>query len=177
MTPGEEKGGVGVDMKPEQERIFREIYEENDKRLYQYIIRQIGDPSYTEDILQEVAVAFLFHFHDFLPGYPDNAGQIRAWLFKVAGNKIQHFWRRYYRKLGMETSIELFPNLETGRNEIADTELDLPLWLGPEERKLLSLRLKGYNLKEIADELGISHSTCRMRSSRLTAKLKKYLEK
>ena len=164
-------------MKPEQERIFREIYEENDTLLYQYIARQIGDPSYTEDILQEVAVVFLFHFSEFLPGYPDNAGQITAWLTEVAKNKIRHFWRKHYRALEMETSMELLPHLEARKDEISEVELDLPVWLGPEERKLLSLRLRGYSLKEIADALGISHSTCRMRSSRLAAKLKKYLEK
>lgn len=164
-------------MKPEQERIFREIYEENDKVLYPYIARQIGDPSYTEDILQEVAVVFLFHFSEFLPGYPDNAGQITAWLTEVAKNKIRHFWRKHYRALEMETSMELLPHLEAQKDGISDVELDLPVWLGPEERKLLSLRLRGYSLKEIADALGISHSTCRMRSSRLAAKLKKYLEK
>lgn len=164
-------------LRPEHERIFREIYEGNEKWLYQNIARQIGDPSNTEDILQEVAVAFLFHFNEFLPDYPDNAKQVGQWLLGVAQNKVKHYWRKHYRTLEMEASAELLPNLDTGKDEMAEVEFELPVWLEPEERRMLVLKCMGYNLKEIADEMGISHSTCRMRSSRLTAKLKKYLEK
>ncbi len=53
-------------METERERIFREIYEDNIGRLYQYVLRRIGDVNYTEDTLQEVAVALLFHLNDFL---------------------------------------------------------------------------------------------------------------
>lgn len=164
-------------LRPEHEQLFREIYEGNEKWLYQYIARRIGDPSYTEDILQEVAVAFLFRFDDFLPHYPGNAKQVEAWLLGVARNKIKHFWRKHYKRLEMEVSSELLPDLETARDEMADAEVTLPPWLGPEERRMLVLKCMGYNLKEIADQMGISHSTCRMRSSRLVRKLKKYLEK
>lgn len=102
-------------LRPEHERIFREIYEGNEKWLYQNIARQIGDPSNTEDILQEVAVAFLFRFNDFLPGYPGNAKQVEQWLLGVARNKVKHYWRKHYRALEMEASAELLPNLDTGK--------------------------------------------------------------
>lgn len=177
ISPGGDKDGrVDVDMRPEHERVFREIFEGNEKWLYQYIARRIGDPSHTEDILQEVAVVFLFRFYDFLPGYPDNANQVGQWLIGVAENKVKHYWRKHYRTLEMEISAELLPDLGTWRDEISDVELDLPTWLGPEERRMLVLKCMGYNLKEIADQMGISHSTCRMRSSRLVKKLKKYFD-
>lgn len=82
-------------METERERIFREIYEDNIGRLYQYVLRRIGDVNYTEDTLQEVAVALLFHLNDFLPGYPNNTKRIQKWLFGVAENKIKHFWRKH----------------------------------------------------------------------------------
>lgn len=34
-------------METERERIFREIYEDNIGRLYQYVLRRIGDVNYT----------------------------------------------------------------------------------------------------------------------------------
>ena len=84
-----------IEMETERERIFREIYEDNIGRLYQYVLRRIGDVNYTEDTLQEVAVALLFHLNDFLPGYPNNTKRIQKWLFGVAENKIKHFWRKH----------------------------------------------------------------------------------
>ena len=161
-------------METERERIFREIYEDNIGRLYQYVLRRIGDVNYTEDTLQEVAVALLFHLNDFLRGYPNNTKRIQKWLFGVAENKIKHFWRKHYRIFESEVSTELIPELASERDEISDVELMLPDWLTEMDRKLIFMRCKGYNLKEIADMMGISHGACRMRSIRLTEQLKKY---
>lgn len=164
-------------MNSENEQIFREIYEANSRWLYQYIYRQIGDAPYAEDIFQEVAVALLFHLGNFQAGYPDNAKQVRAWLCGVAKNKLKHFWRKEYRALKLEVSTELVPELVDRRTEITDGELALPEWLEPMDQKLLSLRVMGYSLKEIAGQLGITYAACRMRSSRLMGELKKYFEK
>lgn len=166
----------GAEMEAEREQIFQEIYETNNKWLYQYIIRHIGDASCAEDILQDVAIALFFHLDSFLPGYPDNAGQVQTWLVKAARNYILHFWRKYYKLLEMEISTELLPELESQRNEIEDVDLSLPQWLEPRDRKLLCLKCTGYNLKEIAAKLGITYAACRMQNHRLTEKLKKHFK-
>jgi len=162
---------------PEKERIYEELFETNTNRLYQYIYRKVGDHSDTEDIAQDVFIAFLFHFDEFIPEHPNNSKQVRAWLFRVADNKVLHYWRKNQRVLDMEVSTELLPDLIDEMASPDETKPSLPDWLSAEDKQLLYLKYSGYSLQEIAPRLGITYGACRMRSTRLTDKLKKYFLK
>ncbi len=164
-------------MTAEEEKIYQELFVGNFQRLYQYIYRKTGDRPGTEDMLQEVFIALLFHMDRFAPEYPSNAKQIRSWLFRVTDHKLLHYWRKNQRVLDTEISIELLPDLIDGRADPESVELSLPDWLDPEDKRLLYLKYSGYSLKEIAARLGISYGACRMRSVRLASSLKKYFEK
>lgn len=164
-------------MTPEKERIYQELFEANTNRLYQYIYRKTGDDSDTEDIVQDVFIAFLFHFDEFIPEYPNNSKQVMAWLFRVAGNKVLHYWRKNQKILDTEISTELLPELIDQQAAFGETDLSLPDWLSPEDKRLIFLKYSGYSLREIAPRLGITYGACRMRSARLAEKLKKYFDK
>ncbi len=166
-------------MTPEKEKIYQELFVENSRRLYQYIYRNTGNRSDTEDIIQEVFIVLLFRLNGFAAEYPDNAKQIRSWLFRVADNKLLHYWRDQ-KLLDAEVSIELLPDLPDLADPQAGLEsvdLLLPDWLDPEDKQLIYWKYSGYSLQEIAVRLGITHGACRMRSSRLADSLKKYFEK
>lgn len=164
-------------MTSEKERIYQELFEANTNRLYQYIYRKIGDHPATEDIIQEVFIALLFHFDEFDPGHPDSAKRVKAWLFNVADNKVLHYWRKNQRVLDMEVSLELVPDLMDELAVPDGAKPSLPNWLSPEDKQLLFLKCSGYSLQEIAPRLGITYGACRMRSIRLTDKLKKHFKK
>jgi len=166
----------GAGVTPEKERIYRELFEQNTNLVYSYIFRRVGIESDTEDITQDVFVALLFHLDEFIPGYPDNANQIRSWLFGVAYKKLLHYWRRNQKILDMEISTELLPDLKDNRSAPDENGLSLPDWLCPRDKKLLSMKYCGYSLKEIAPHLGLSYGACRMRSVRLADELKKYFQ-
>ncbi len=163
-------------MTPEKEKIYQELFVENFQRLCQYIYRNTGSRSDAEDIIQEVFIALLFHLNGFAAEYPDNAKQIRSWLFRVADNKLLHYWRDQ-KLLDTEVSIELLPDLTDPRTDPESAWFSLPDWLDPEDKRLLYLKYSGYSLREIAARLGITYGACRMRSSRLADSLKKYFEK
>lgn len=162
-------------MTPEKEKIYQELFVENFRRLYQYIYRNAGSNADTEDITQEVFIALLFHLNEFAPEYPDNEKLIRTWLFRVADNKLLHYWRDQ-KLLDTEISIELLPELEDTRPDSENIELLLPDWLDPEDKRLLYWKYCGYSLKEIAERLGITYGACRMRSVRLADSLGKYFD-
>lgn len=56
-------------MTSEAQRIYREIYEQNAGQIYGYIFRKICDSANAEDLKQEVFVALLFNFAEFVPDY------------------------------------------------------------------------------------------------------------
>ncbi len=163
-------------MTPEKEKIYQELFVENFQRLYQYIYRKAGDRSGTVDMLQEVFIALLFHLDKFAPEYPGNTKQIRTWLFRVADNKLLHYWRKNQKLLDTEISLELLPDLTGSRDDLESVALSLPDWLDPEDKRLLCLKCSGYSLQEIAARLGISYGACRMRSIRLANSLKEFFD-
>lgn len=162
-------------MTPEKENIYQELFMENFRRLYQYIYRNTGSRADTEDITQEVFIALLFHLNEFVPKYPGNEKLIRTWLFRVADNKLLHYWRDQ-KLLDTEISTELLPELEDTRPSPENVELLLPDWLAPEDKRLLYWKYCGYSLKEIAARLGITYGACRMRSVRLADSLEKHFD-
>lgn len=156
------------------ERLSHEIYTENTGLLYQYIFRRTGNKADAEDILHEVFIVMLFKMNQFLGEYPDNAGQVRAYLFGIANKQLLHYWRDHRDIWNTEISMELLPDLTDPQSDFSGSELSFPDWVTPQDRKLLLLKCEGYSLKDIAGQLGISYPACRMRISRLTRDLKKF---
>lgn len=76
----------------------------------------------------------------------------------------------------MEVSTELVPELADPKTLLDSGDFPLPDWLSEGDKKLLFLKVSGYSLKEIADQLGVSYAACRMRSSRLARDLKNFWE-
>lgn len=161
----------------EREKIYQEIYIENTALLYQYLFRKTGNETDAEDILHEVFIIMLFKLEQFLADYPGNAGQVRAYLFGIAKKQLLHYWREHRDILDMEVSTELLPDLLDPQDPFRGSELSLPPWVTPQDRKLLLLKSQGYSHEDIAAQLGISPGACRMRSSRLIRDLKKFWKK
>lgn len=161
----------------DEQRVYREIYEENAGRIYGYIFRKICDSASAEDLKQEVFIALLLKLPDFLSKYPDNNSQIKAWLFGVAGNQIKLYWRNVQRRLDTEVPLEALEDTPDPFDEFSGVEFKLPDWLRPEEKEILSLRASGYSLKEVAGRMGISYAACKQRNARMMRELKAYYKK
>jgi RNA polymerase sigma factor (sigma-70 family) len=164
-------------MLSDEHRIYREIYEQSAGRIYGYIYRKTCDPTGSEDLKQDVFLTLLFRLTSFIPDYPENRKKIEAWLFGVADNKLKHYWRDRAKLLDMEISSELLPEVADMRNDLEAVEFSLPDWLSKKDKMILSLKARGYTLKEISERLGVSYAACRMRHSRLKYDLKDYFEK
>lgn len=162
---------------PEWERIYQEIYIKHSRSVFNLLLRNTISEADAEDIKQEVFAVFLLKMGPFLKDYPNNSKQIKTFLFRTANNLLLHYWRDHQKILNTEVSMELLPDLADPRSSFSHSEFSLPKDLSELDRKLLRLRQEGYSLKEIADQLGISHDACRMRSSRLDRKLKDFLER
>lgn len=106
---------------------------------------------------------------------------IDAYLYTVVRNEARRFWQNTQQEL--EISVET----DEGQIQLSDYASDArriesgillrDIWkkLTSEERQIFQLLIVGYNDKEMAFRLGISHATSRKRVSRLRAKVRQMI--
>jgi RNA polymerase sigma factor (sigma-70 family) len=157
----------------EQDQKISEAIDRDRARLRNFIRRRVTDPSEAEDILQEV-------FYELIEAYrmTKPIGQVTAWLFRVARNRIIDLFRRKGReatRTGAATvpedeavllTAELLPSPDAGpeaayARSVLLEELDDALDELPEEQRevFVGHELMGYSFKELSAQTGVSVNT------------------
>ncbi len=94
---------------------FGEIFDMHYDRIYAYVMRRIGDPDVTADIVAETFTKALDGISTFVwRGIP-----ISAWLYRIAGNEI----RMHARRVRGRPSTRLSALIEDGF-DVEDTAFD-----------------------------------------------------
>lgn len=100
-------------------------------KIYNYVLRMLGDPDTAEDVAQEAFIKAYSSLVDFR-----GASSFQTWLYRIAGNlAIDTMRRRKYR----QGHVSLDQPLDTGDGEV-DREIEDER-AGP-ERQLQSAQLK-----------------------------------
>ncbi len=141
------------------------IYDFYYRRIISFL-QKTYDKNFSEDCAQEF---FLNLLKKPVEGYVENP---TAWVYRcsinIAKNKIakesKYTELKSDEKVGFEISVEIFGDL-----------YDKLKMLDNEEQELVRLvHWEGYNLKEIAEILGVSHASVRQKYSRTIKKLKQW---
>ncbi len=141
--------------------------------VYAFIYARVGNRPDAEDLTQQVALKAI-------PRLRDDAAvaSIRAYLFATARSVLAQFWSE---KLGLPQEAlreELAepPPVEAGSPETAERAAHILERLPANYRRVLELRfLRGYSLKEVANEVGSSVGgvkVMQLRALRAAAKVK-----
>lgn len=139
---------------------FNTLYKEYSSRLYRFALGYLKSEAEAEELVQEV----------FTKIWEKRAGlkeelSFKSYLFTIAFNIIRkHFRTKAYLTEYFNTRISADSDMQTSQKITYDslyqyiTELVNQL---PERRKeiFLKSRFQGYSIKEIAEELNISHKT------------------
>ena len=156
-------------MKHECELVFPSFLQFQDD-IKSYIEKRIGDKSLAEDMTNDIAIK-LWDTCEKLP----EVKNIKAWLFRMTNNMIYDHFRAVTRaKKPLEAGEALQEGDETEIDEIITNCL---ISLIPEvsttyQEALILSDVEGYKQKEIAEKLGISYSTVKMRVQRGRKQLK-----
>ena len=157
----------------EQDNRISEVVTRDQARLRSFIRRRVPDPGDAEDILQEVFYELIEAYRAMQP-----IGQVTAWLFRVARNRIIDLFRQKGREAQRAQPAEfdqegeprwtadLLPSPDAGP-ETAYTrsllleELDEALEELPAEQRdvFIAHELMGYSFKELAAQTGVSVNT------------------
>ena len=139
-----------------------------------FLVSKVNNPDDAEDLLQEI----LIKTHKNMSSLKDPK-KFKAWLFQIARNTLID----YYRKPSRNLSAESLPELAKAREEDSEAQdkmrqkllkcikpfiNNLPKKYG---EAVEAIDLEGLSQKELAQQLGLSHSAVKSRVQRGRQKL------
>lgn len=160
------------------EELVRRHYEP----LVRYLQRLIRDEHAAEELHQQTWLSVLDHADKFDSG--SGSGGFKAWLFRIATNKANDYWRSRGREQSAHAGLRLVTDqqaADAGQRVELDEESDRLRraidQLPEAQRQVLLMRYYG-NLKfvEIAEALGCPLNTALGRMHKAMLKLKQLME-
>ncbi len=155
---------------------FRPLYEKYYKPIFRFVLHRIGEKQITADIASQVFLKALQKLPQFqLRGLP-----FSSWLFRIAVNECNDFFRKTKRQRLVvleESDAENLYEEMFGNEAINELKVRLPAileQLSPEELQYIELRfMEGRPFREIADIIGISENYAKVKTYRILDKMKK----
>lgn len=167
-----------VEQSKKDPRAFSGLYEKYFDRIYYYILRQTDDEDIAGDLSSQTFVNVLHH----LPSYEFRGLPFSAWLYKIASNEVNKFYRKNKGK-------KIFSIEESKVRELVErSDRNSPEWdedilqrllvylkdLPTDMLQVLELRFfEDKDFREIAFILGMTESGAKMRTYRALDKLRK----
>ncbi|UCH83815.1 MAG: RNA polymerase sigma factor [Candidatus Latescibacterota bacterium] len=154
------------------------LFEKYHKQLYNYFLRQLGDPQSSEDIVQEVFLKMLKYRHTYR-----GEGRFTTWMYSIAHNaRIDHFKKtsRYVATDEIDRLLSTAPSPEeafekSSRHEALYKALSR---LSDDKREVLVLsRFQNLKYEEISRILGCPVGTIKARVFHALNDLRRFLYK
>lgn len=157
-----------VEMNAEQIEFFDAMHDEFGPPIYNFLSLEVANPEDAEDMLQDIFFTLTKNIKKVM-GY-DRPG---AWLRKVAVNHLKHYYRTKKRRRAevpleeLKTEPEVY---DAGFGAVEEEPPDLTEY----EKAMFYLQMDGFTEKEIAEKLRMNYGTCRVKFSRIRAKLRSW---
>lgn len=137
---------------------WESVYQDNIVGIYQLVFRKVGNSADAEDLAEEALMQTLKTLR-----LPAPVPTVRAYLVKTARTVLADHWRRHYAARDAANELEQLP-LEIATSSDASERAQRLLALLPENfRSILELRfLRGYSVREAANQLGVTESNARV---------------
>jgi RNA polymerase sigma-70 factor (ECF subfamily) len=157
---------------------FAIIYDHYYKPIFLFIHCRLRDEDNTADVTSTVFLKAMLA----LERYRFTGAPFSAWLFRIAFNEVNMYFRRQKRLMEVpvpEKGLELV----MGDAELDTSEKNIQLMvkalnnLPPGQAEMVELRFfERYSFKEIGDIYGIEEATAKMRIYRILDRMKKMME-
>lgn len=151
-----------IQLKSGKKKAFDQLYQTFSRRIYLKLLKLSGTNSNATELLQETFITVWEKRDSIDPERP-----FKAWLYRVAENKVYALYRKISRDARLKAHI-----IANHNTSYSHTEEELCLKetrqllrqaierLSPQRKKVFELcRLEGRSYKETAKTLGISVST------------------
>lgn len=156
---------------------FKPLYEQHYKTIFLFVLRRVGDKQRTADLTSQVFLKAL----QGLPKYTYTGVPFVAWLYRIAINEINLFYRQQKQDRLVSLDVdqlshlheELLNDLSIGH--LQDQLPELLQKLQEQELHLIELRFfEQLSFKEIAKIFELTEVHAKVKVYRILDKLKKY---
>jgi RNA polymerase sigma-70 factor (ECF subfamily) len=149
---------------------FRQLYDRNARRLYNFILWTTGNKSVCDDILQTV---FIKAWRS--NTVPEPHSEQTAWLYVVARHACIDYFRSARRHCEYNDEIGGKEERSSEKND-GETAWRLVAQLGESERAVVYLHLKlGYSYAEIGRLMDMTENNVRVKAFRALRKLREII--
>jgi RNA polymerase sigma-70 factor (ECF subfamily) len=134
-------------------------YQTHVTAIYQYIYSRVGNRPDAEDLTAQVFMKAINGMRSDV-----SVAELRSWLYRVAQTTLADHWRQYYAEDLGELDEEIGRPATVRENPEAAQRVDALLATLPESyRRVLELRfLRGYSVREVAQELNLSETNVKV---------------
>lgn len=183
--PHKPSSGSPANVPQEGDGAFADLYARFAPRVHAYALQRLHDPDLAADITSTTFMRALAALPDFKLPTTDSTydRSIEGWLLTIARNAIIDHVRANQRLIALD--------IQTFRDHLADHTqdpanaaiasderhqlLDALDQLNVTQRRIVLLRLQGWNGVEIAELLGMSHGSVRVAQYRAYGRLRELL--
>jgi len=151
----------------DEARTFGELIERYEREVFAYALRLTGRRHDAEDVFQDTLLAA------FRAWPPPRRGNERAWLYRIATNKVIDRRRREARYVSAEELRLAAP--ERDGASLADLSAAVRVLPAGQRAAFVLHRVQGLPYREVAAALGCSEVAARARVSEATKKLREAL--
>jgi RNA polymerase sigma-70 factor (ECF subfamily) len=148
---------------------WESVYQDNVVGIYQLAFRRVGNAADAEDLAEDVLMQTLKTLR--LPAPVHN---VRSYLVKTARTVLADHWRRHYAAKDAATELEQLPPgalIAPPNTDASERAARLLALLPPHFSRILELRfLRGFSVREAANELGVTESNARVMQFRALRK-------
>lgn len=159
---------------------FGILYEKYYRQIFVFVFRRVGDEDLAGDIVSDAFLKAMVA----LPKYEAKGLPFSAWLFRIALNEVNMYYRKSSRQRVVsidQTNIgEMIAEVGGEKESEENRQLVMKLMgtLAPEDMHFLELRFfEKRAFAEIGEILGITENNAKVRTYRILDKLKKVLDK
>jgi RNA polymerase sigma factor (sigma-70 family) len=134
-------------------------YQTHVTAIYQYIYSRVGNRADAEDLTAKVFMKAIHGMRNDV-----SVPELRSWLYKVAQTTLADHWREYYAEDATELDEDVTRQPTMRENLDAAQRVDALLATLPDQyRRVLELRfLRGYSVRETANELNLSETNVKV---------------
>lgn len=165
-----------IDQARREPAAFGELYRMHHAAIAGYVFRRVGDEHVTEDLVADVFVTAL----QYLPRFRARGVPLRAWLYRIASNRVNRWVRREWRRMPepLGGAHQAPTNGEDPEAALARERARRALLeVSPKFQAVLALHyLEGLPVEQVATTLGLRTGTVKSRLSRGRVQMRKRLE-
>lgn len=165
-----------IELAKKDHRYFGKLYERYFEQIYRFIFKRTsGNEEVAGDLTQQTFMKAMAN----LSKYEDRGLPFSAWLYRIAQNEVNMFFRAQKKNYSVEINDRQLLGILEESNEENITQEDLDRLIevinGLEDAQADILELRFFqemSFKEIADIYDISEANAKMRIYRLLEKIK-----